>query len=125
MSASTQKIKNNISEAEFRKLVSHLKGDEHIRENRKNRLMSIFHILYFTGMRINEVSQITNAMLLELIETKKLIVKTHKTKNERVLYITDNGQKVLKKIFSHIDANNQLVIRSERGANNKLESPYD
>ncbi|MDP3588890.1 MAG: site-specific integrase [Sulfuricurvum sp.] len=124
MSITTQKIKNNISEAEFKKLVSHLKGDENIRANRKERLLSIFHILYFTGMRINEVSQMTNNMLHELIETKKLIVKTHKTKNERVLYITDNGQKVLKKVFGHIDANNQLVIRSERGnKNNALESP--
>jgi site-specific recombinase XerD len=105
-------------------LVSHLNGDENIRESRKERLLTIFHILYFTGMRINEVSQMTNNMLHELIETKKLIVKTHKTKNERVLYITDNGQKVLKKVFGHIDANNQLVIRSERGnKNSALESP--
>jgi site-specific recombinase XerD len=124
MSVLTQKIKNNISEVEFRKLISHLKGDENIRTNRKDRLLSVFHILYFTGMRINELSQMTNNMLLELIETKKLIVKTHKTKNERVLYITDNGQKVLKKVFRYIDANNQLLIRSERGnKNSALESP--
>jgi site-specific recombinase XerD len=124
MSVVTQKIKNNISEVEFRKLISHLKGDENIRTNRKDRLLSVFHILYFTGMRINELSQMTNNMLLELIETKKLIVKTHKTKNERVLYITDNGQKVLKKVFRYIDANNQLLIRSERGnKNSALESP--
>lgn len=124
MSVNTKRIKNNISEVEFKKLISHLKGDEHIRISRKERLISIFHILYFTGMRINEISQITNKMLNELVEEKKLIVRTHKTKNERVLYITDNGQKVLKKVFGNIAVNDQLVIHSERGnKHSSLESP--
>lgn len=124
MSVNTKRIKNNISEVEFKKLISHLKGDEHIRTSRKERLISIFHILYFTGMRINEISQITNKMLHELVEDKKLIVRTHKTKNERVLYITDNGQKVLKKVFGNIAVNDQLVIHSERGnKHSSLESP--
>ena len=120
---SIKRIKSNINEDEFKKLINHLRGDETIRDSRKIRLMVIFHILYFTGMRINEIPQISNKMLLTLIDTKKLIITTHKTKNERILYLSDNGQKILKKVFPNLEPNDGLLIKSERGnKSGKMES---
>ena len=80
-------------------------------------LHSLFYsltLLYYTGLRVNETTQFTDTMLLELINNKTLIVETHKTKTERVLYITDNGQKYLRKVFVDLYKTDTKLIQSER-----------
>lgn len=109
-----KRIKENISPDQFNNLMNHLRGDENIRASRKERLTTIFTILYLAGVRVNEVPQLTDTMLLQLIKDKKLIIKTHKTDSERILYITDQGQKVLKKVFKDLKATDTLLVRSER-----------
>lgn len=109
-----KRIKENITKEKFTVLINNLKSDTKIRANRKDRLIVIYSLLYYTGLRVNETTQFTANKLLELIKEKTLIVETHKTKTERKLYITDNGQKELKKIFKDLKPSEELLIRSER-----------
>lgn len=109
-----KRIKENITDKQFKVLMTHLHGDTSIRNNRKQRLTTIFNLLYYTGLRVNETTQFTDTMLSELINNKTLIVETHKTKTERVLYITDNGQKYLRKVFDDLHKTDSKLVQSER-----------
>ena len=109
-----KRVKDNITNEQFKVLMSHLRGDVSIRENRKQRLHCIFLPLYYTGLRVNETTQFKNSMLLELINTGRLIIKTHKTQSERVLLLTPKGQKVLKIEFEGLKDTEELLIQSER-----------
>lgn len=114
-----KKIKDNITTTQYNVLLTHLKGDEAIRSNRKDRLTVIYTLLFYTGLRVNETTQFTDTQLLELINTRTTIVNTHKTKKERALYISEATQKILQKQFPNLQATNTYLIRSERN-NNEL-----
>lgn len=109
-----KRIKENITTEQYKVLLTHLQGDTAIRIHRKQRLLIIYSLLYYTGLRVNECTQFTDTLLKQLIDTKTAIVKTYKTKRERVLYITDNGQRELKKLFGHLTATDTKLIQSER-----------
>ena len=47
------KIRENITEVEYQKLLIYLNGKEDLTTNTKNNLRRTFILLYFTGMRIN------------------------------------------------------------------------
>ena len=51
------KIRENITEVEYQKLLTYLNGKEDLTTNTKNNLRRTFILLYFTGMRVNEVKQ--------------------------------------------------------------------
>lgn len=120
MSKRITKVKDNISKTEFKHLINYLKADTDLRESRRSRLEKIFNLLYVTGLRVNETTQITNNKLIELLTTRKTKVIAHKQKLEKVIYITENGQKQLSKVFIDIEANNSHLLTSERG--NKKDS---
>lgn len=96
-------IKESVTEVEFKKLISHVRGDLSIKENTKSNLIRTFTLLYYTGSRLNELIQLLNSDILEIFKNKELIIKTHKTKNERKIYFSDDAVKELKKIFTDID----------------------
>ena len=52
------KIRENITEVEYQKLLTYLNGKEDSTTNTKNNLKRTFILLYFTGMRVNEVKQL-------------------------------------------------------------------
>ena len=52
------KIRENITEVEYQKLLTYLNGKEDLTTNTKNNLRRTFILLYFTGMRVNEVKQL-------------------------------------------------------------------
>lgn len=103
------KIKDNISKKQYKHLLAYLKADE-ISNFRKERLLRVFTILYHTGLRANETSQITYLKIKELIETKTTTVIAHKQSLEKRLYITDTAVKELKEIFKDKDLNSDLYI---------------
>ncbi len=47
------KIRENITEVEYQKLLTYLNGKEDLITNTKNNLRRTFILLYFTGMRVN------------------------------------------------------------------------
>ncbi len=113
-----KRIKQNITKKHFDRLMSHLKADLDIREARRERLIKLFSLLYYTGIRINESTQLTNKMMTKFLEEKKLIIKAHKQDEEKYIYLTKNSRKMLKKYFKDIEDNDNLIFVSER-ANKK------
>jgi len=116
---SVQRIRDNITEKEFKYLIRHLQENINIRANRKDRLIKTFHLLYVTGLRVNETVQLTNNMMIELLSTNKVKVVAHKQKREKLIYLTEFGKKQLSKVFI-LEANNDYIFTSERGKNERL-----
>lgn len=110
------KIKENISEQQYKLLLSSLRGNQSIRKTRKDRLLKLFVILYNLGIRVNETSQFTNNMMNELLSKGKLIIESHKQGSEKVVYVTETAKKEIKKIFGDIPNDNKKVFVSERGS---------
>lgn len=117
------KIKENISEQQYKLLLSSLRGNTSMRKVRKERLLKIFVILYNLGIRVNEVSQFTNNMLNELLDNSKLIIESHKQGSEKIVYLTQNSKKSIKKVFDDIPYNNDYVFVSERGSKRDVMEP--
>ena len=55
---STKKIKKSITEKEYRFLMNYTRGDESLKTFNRDRFLKIFSFLFFSGIRINEISQI-------------------------------------------------------------------
>ncbi len=74
------KIRENITEVEHQKLLTYLNGKEDLTINTKNNLRRTFILLYFTGMRVNEVKQLKVKDINTIYEKEELIIVTHKRK---------------------------------------------
>ena len=82
------KIRENITEVEYQKLLTYLNGKEDLTTNTKNNLRRTFILLYFTGMRVNEVKQLKVKDINTIFEKEELIIVTHKTRKERKLFFS-------------------------------------
>jgi len=105
-----KRIKESITHEEYKKLMNSIRGDDTIRKTTQQNLLRTFCILYFTGLRLNELQQMRLYHIKELLDdgTTKLIVP--KTKTERKLFTGDEFKKQLIKLFS-IDTATDLGIR--------------
>ena len=117
-----KKMKDNISESDFKLLMNHLRGDENIRELRKERLVKLFTLLYYLGIRINECSQLTYESVIELIEVGKIKIIAHKQKMEKEVLLGESGKVSLKKLFAAAD-DTGLIFVSERGSKTSTLEP--
>ncbi|OYZ23357.1 MAG: hypothetical protein B7Y23_10245 [Sulfurovum sp. 16-42-52] len=54
-----KKLKKSIQEKEFKTLMNFTQNNPTMRENTKQNLTRLFTLLYYTGMRINEVPTLT------------------------------------------------------------------
>lgn len=68
----TTKIRENITEVDYQKLLVYLNGKVNLTSNTKNNLKRTFVLLYFTGMRINEVKQLKVKNINTIFEKKEL-----------------------------------------------------
>ena len=118
-----KRIKDNIDEVEFKHLLNYLIADENIRMNRKQRLLKSFIILYHTGLRVNETTQLKNHNILELIKNKQTKVIAHKQNLEKIVYITDKTATKLKKVFGTLEDNSNYIFCSERGNGQEVMKP--
>ena len=98
-----KRIKESITEKEYKKLMSYVRGDESIRDHSRQNLLRTFTILYFTGLRLNEMQEMRLHHILELLQdgTTKLVLS--KTKSERKLFAGDAFKKELLKLFDISD----------------------
>ena len=105
-----KKIRKSITEKEFKILIAHTKGDESLKDFNKVKLLRIFTLLFYTGIRINEISQITVRHIKEILEKGETIIFSHKTKNERILYFSEKSMKDIAKYFdTTADESNYVV----------------
>ena len=85
----TNEVEEAIEEATFEN------GKEDLTTNTKNNLRRTFILLYFTGMRINEVKQLKVKDINTIFEKEELIIVTHKTRKERKLFFSKEAIKLL------------------------------
>jgi integrase len=83
-----KRIKESINEVEYKKLINAVKGDESLRPNSKQNLLRTFTILYFTGLRLNELQEMKLSHIKELLENGETKLILPKTKSERKLFAT-------------------------------------
>ncbi len=116
----TKKIKKSITEVEYKKLIAHTKGDDFLKGFNQKRFLQIFTLLYFSGMRINEISQVKNKHIHEIIKNGETIIIAHKTKNKRILYFSNHAIKEILKYFDPVAEENDFVISSWNNPKTKL-----
>lgn len=117
-----KRIKESVTEQEYKKLMSAIRGDESLRPNTKDNLLRAFTILYFTGLRLNELQQMKLLHIKELLDTGETKLLLLKTKSERKLFAGDEFQKQLKKLLSiTTDTDLQIKVISKGSSQNKRE----
>ncbi len=117
----TKRLKESIGEAEYKRLMSFTKGDEDIKSFTRKRFLKIYTLLYYTGMRLNEISQLRVSDLKSIIKDKEVKIITHKQKMERKLFFSDNSIKSIRKLFED-DLNSKDDVRLIRKQNNPYSS---
>ena len=117
-----KKIKENITEVEYKKLMSFTRGNETLRNNTKLNLLRTFTILFFTGLRLNEVQELKIINIKNLIENKNVKIDISKTSTQRKLYLTNSFQKELLKLFDFKNELDDSKIISKGSDKNKKTS---
>ena len=109
-----KRIKESITETEYKKLMSYVRGDDSIRDHSKQNLLRAFTILYFTGLRLNEVQKMRLYHIVELLELGSTKLILPKTKSERKLFAGDAFKKQLLKLFDlsdDIDKDERVITK--------------
>ena len=117
-----KRIKENITELEYKKLMSFVRGNENLRENTKLNLLRTFTFLFFTGLRLNEVQELKIIDIKNLIQYGNVKINISKTSSERKLYLTNTFQKELVKIFDLKNENDDNRIITKGANKNKKTS---
>jgi len=117
---SIKRIKENITEAEYKKLVYGVQGNERLKEHTKQNLIRVFTLLYFTGLRLNEVQELTFAHIGELLEQGSTKLVLSKTSSERKLYAGTAFKKALQKYICVSGELGNRVIAKGSNANESL-----
>ncbi len=70
--------------------------------------------------RINELSQIKYKHIKEIVQNGETVIVAYKTKNERILYFSDQAIKETKKYFDLSEDENDYVIASWNNPKNRM-----
>ncbi len=108
-----KRIKENFTDVECKKLMTFARGDENLRKNTKLNLLRTFTILYFTGLRLNELQEIQIHDILSLLKNESVKINIAKTSNERKLYLSNLFKKELLKLFDfeNEDTDNRIITK--------------
>jgi integrase/recombinase XerD len=117
-----KKIKENITEVEYKKLMSFVRGNETLRLNTKQNLLRTFTILFFTGLRLNEVQELKIIDIKNLLKNGNVKIDISKTSTQRKLYLTNSFQKELLKLFDFKNELDDSKIISKGSDKNKKTS---
>lgn len=106
-----KRLKRSITEAEYKKLILSVTRNKTIREHTRQNYLRTFTILFYTGLRLNEVQEIRVKNIKELLELGTSVLYISKTNSERELFSSDDFNKDIKKLFDfHIELNEMKVI---------------
>ena len=109
-----KRIKESITQPEYKKLMNSIRGDDTIRKITQQNLLRTFTILYFTGLRLNEIQQMKLSHIKELLEQGSTKLILPKTKSERKLFAGDEFRKQIVKLFTiddKIDLDARVVTK--------------
>lgn len=118
-----KRIKESITEKEFKKLMSYVRGDDSIRENTRINLLRTFIFLYYCGLRLNEVQELKIIDVKNLLKNEMIKIYISKTSSERKVYLTPTFKKEINKLFDFTieDDSNKIIHKStskKTGINN-------
>ena len=94
-----KRIKESITQVEYKKLMNAVRGNEIIKPNSKQNLLRTFTILYYTGLRLNELQEMRLHHIKDLITLGCTKLVLPKTKSERKLFAGKEFIKELKRLF--------------------------
>ena len=117
-----KRIKENITELEYKKLMSFVRGNENFRENTKLNFLRTFTVLFFTGLRLNEVQELKIIDIKNLLQDGNVKIDISKTSTQRKLYLTNSFQKELLKLFDFKNEDNENRIITKGSDKNKRTS---
>ena len=117
-----KRIKENITELEYKKLMSFVRGNENFRENTKLNFLRTFTVLFFTGLRLNEVQELKIIDIKNLLQDGNVKIDISKTSTQRKLYLTNSFQKELLKLFDFKNEDNENKIITKGSDKNKRTS---
>lgn len=115
----TKRIKESIGQAEYKRLIFFTRGDEDIKPFTREGFLKVYTLLYYTGMRLNEISQLRVSDLKSIINEKEVKIITHKQKMERKLFFSDSAIKSIKKLFE-----GDLSLKDDSRLIRKQNNPY-
>ncbi|MGJ0316984.1 site-specific integrase [Aliarcobacter cryaerophilus] len=115
-----RRIKESITELEYKKLMNAVRGDECVKDNSKQNLLRAFTILYFTGLRLNELQQMRMYHIKDLLEQGSTKLTLPKTKSERKLFAGEEFKKQLLKLFV-LDEDLQIKVINKGSSKSKKE----
>jgi len=102
--------------------MNEVRGDESLRHNSKANLLRVFTLLYFTGLRLNEVQQLTLCNIKELLVEGHTKLVLPKTNSERKLFAGEQFQKQLRKLFGVDElSNNHARVIAKGSVKSKRE----
>lgn len=99
MKKAVKRIKESIGKDEYKKLLHFINNDKSIKDSSRVNLLRAFTVLYYTGMRINELQKMKLFHIQELLENGECKVELPKTKTERKLFASREFKKELKPLF--------------------------
>lgn len=105
-----KQIKEYITEIEYQKLLTYLKGKDNLHESTKINLERTFTLLYYTGCRLNEIKLLRLHNIKTILETSELIIVTPKTHRERKLFFSKDAVKAIKRLFDLTQDANLYII---------------
>jgi integrase/recombinase XerD len=119
-----KRIRESINKKEYDLLIRATKGNEKIRANTKSNLLRSFTLLYYTGLRVNELQELRIKNIQELLTKGSTKVELSKTQSERKLHLTPDFKRDLLKVFDLEEPSHHRVIT--KGANkNKVEGIHE
>jgi len=116
-----KKIKENITLQEYKKLMVSTRGSKSIRENTRTNLLRTFTILYFTGLRLNELQELRIKHIKELLDTGTTKINLSRTNSERKLYFTSEFKKQLENLFNLTEEDSQNRVIAKGSTKNKRD----
>lgn len=114
-----KRIRHSISGDEYEKLITHVMSNVNIQEHNRTKLLRIFGVLYYTGIRLNEITHITIGKLRELVADQGGVIYTSKTDKERKLYLSETACKKLQRLIKNETNDNAHIAASW----NKVTTP--
>ena len=117
-----KRIKESITKDEYRKLIHYTLNDPKIKETSRTNLICTFTILYYLGMRINELQELRLYHIQELLDTGATKLILPKTNSERKLFASREFKKELKPLFEEqlLDDDLQKRIITKKSSNSAI-----
>lgn len=117
----TQRLRDTVDEAAFQALMESIPAFNHKkRVGLKNaRLRIVYTLLYYTGVRVNELRGVTLSDLMRVIENNELPIVLDKQKDTIIRQVSSQGSEAVKKLQAEID-----LVFKERKLQYLGESPY-